>query len=569
MLIMAILIDRCPDFRPQQLWAFLFFASLVGASSAASQSLLDSVVGKAMQTISEQALQKHIKFLGSDLLEGRGTGTRGGEIAARYIAGELTKLGLKPIEDDNSYFQFILMHGSRPLPSSELQIVSQGKTHQLAIGKDYLLYHSGAQTFVPKPAPLVFVGYGISAPEFDYNDYQALNVEGKIVVFLSGEPASSDHSYFDGSAPTIYSIPEAKQRHAIARGAVGSIMIPTPRDQQGRDWQYWANEFAFEDITLFYSVTGNLNVVMNPAMAQILFEDATYSLRQVFEMDETNNLRSFSLPVAASFQGHFQQRDFLAANVIGLWEGKDPELKYSYLLVSAHYDHLGIGPAVKGDSIYNGVFDNAAGVAAVLEMVGAFTALPERPKRSIIFLFVTGEEKGLLGSTYYVDHPAVSLYKTIANVNVDGLAMFDTFDDVVGVGAELSTLSEYLQQVAQELGLRVSSVPTPFSSSAAFTRSDQIAFARAGVPSLLVMEGSSYRHLSSEEGLKRMIEWGQRYYHTPFDDLDQLINFEAALQHCQMLFAFCHTLVNSDTAPQWKSGTPYINARLSSIAEKR
>ncbi|MDZ7343166.1 MAG: M20/M25/M40 family metallo-hydrolase [candidate division KSB1 bacterium] len=519
--------------------------------------------------IEAKRLIRHIEFLGSDSLEGRGTGTRGGEIAANYLAGEMAALGLKPIGDDSSYFQFIPMHGSRPLPSSEFEIVLPNKTHQLELGKDYLLYHSGAQTFIPKPVPLVFAGYGISATEFDYNDYQTLNVEGKIVVFFSGEPPSSHRSYFDGPTPTIHAVPEIKHRHAIARGALGTIMIPTPREKQGRDWQFWVNEFAFEDITLFYSVTTNFNVLLNPATAEILFADTPYSLRQLFEMDETNDLRSFPLAGAAAFRGHFRQRDFLASNVIGLWEGSDPLLKDSYVIVSAHYDHLGIGPAVQGDSIYNGVFDNAAGVAAVLEIARAFVALPKRPQRSVIFLFVTGEEKGLLGSTYYVDHPVVPLYKTIANLNVDGLAMFDTFNDVVGVGAELSTLGEHLQRVAHQLGLGVSPVPTPFSGSAAFARSDQMAFARGGVPSLLIMEGINYRHTSPEDGLNRMIEWGRRFYHSPFDDLSQPINFTAAVQHCQILFALCLSLANADVEPQWKTGTPYINVRLRSLAEKR
>jgi Zn-dependent M28 family amino/carboxypeptidase len=286
-------------------------------------------------------------------------------------------------------------------------------------------------------------------------------------------------------------------------------------------------------------------------------------------MERTNNLRSFSLPASASFRGSFQQRDFLAANVIGLLEGSDPELKHTYVIVSAHYDHLGIGPAVAGDSIYNGVFDNAAGVAATLEMAAAFAGLPEKPKRSLLFLFVTGEEKGLLGSTYYVDHPMVPLHRTIANVNIDGLAMFDTFDDIVGVGAELSTLGESLQHAAGELNLSVSPVPAPFAEAASFGRSDQIAFARGGIPAILIMEGVKYRNTPAGEGLQRMIAWGRRIYHTPFDDLQQPMNLQAAQQHAQILFAFCHHLANLDAAPEWKKGSPYLNARLQSLAEQR
>jgi len=550
-------------------------AFLVVTPTLAQSQHLNASVHEAIKSISGNSLYQHLTFLGSDSLAGRGTGTRGGEIAAAYIAEELARLNIQPAGDDHSYYQQIPMHGSRPLPGSNFQIISKRGEKRLELGKDYLLYNTGAQTFVPKPVPLVFVGYGIVAPEYDHNDYQALNVVGKIVVFLSGEPASNEPSYFAGSQPTFYSFPETKQKMALARGAVGSIMIPTPRQEAGRDWQAWLNEFAFEDVSLFYSVTGNLSVVVNPETANLLFEEAPYSLKQIFNMEAANNLRSFQLAVSASFRGSFQQRDFLSPNAVGLLHGSDAQLKDSYVIISAHYDHLGVGPAqrpfraVEPDSIYNGVFDNAAGVAAVLEIARVLAALPEKPKRSVLFLFLTGEEKGLLGSSYYVDHPVVPLYKTIANLNVDGLAMFDTFNDVVGVGAELSTLGNLLEQIAGELGLRVAPIPAPFPSLVSFARSDQITFAKAGVPALLVMEGPDYRHTSHEAGLQRLIKWGQEIYHTPFDDLRQPINLTAAEQHTQVLFALCFALANIDYVPQWKKGVPYLAARLQAIAEKR
>lgn len=532
---------------------------------------LDDVARIAMANISGDSLYRHLLFLGSDSLAGRGTGTPGGELAANYLAQQLQRFGLLPVGEDHSYKQQIPLHASKPLAGSKFQLVSKAGVTNLVLGRDYLLYNTGAQTFIPKPAPLVFVGYGITAPEYDYNDYQAINVIGKIVVFLSGEPEANDLSYFEGERQTIYAIPEVKQRIALSRGAVGSIMIPSPRDLSGagRNWQYWQEQFAFEDISLVYSAAGNLSVVMNPAAALALFEGGPHSLAEVFAMDRMNSVRSFALPVSASFRGSFQQRDFLAANVIGMLEGSDPELKHTHAIVSAHYDHLGIGPAVTGDSIYNGVFDNAVGVAATLEMARTFAKLPVKPQRSLLFLFLTGEEKGLLGSTYYVDHPVVPLHRTVANLNIDGLAMFDTFDDIVGVGAELSTLGELLHEVAKELQFSVSPVPAPFAEASAFGRSDQIAFARGGIPAILIMEGTKYRNMPSGEGMQRIIDWGRRTYHTPFDDLNQPINLQAAQQHAQILFAFCYRLANLEAAPEWKKGTPYLNIRLQSLAEQR
>lgn len=542
---------------------------LSGLRPAAAQSSAANDAAAVRASISAERIYRHLAVLGSDSLAGRGTGTLGGDMAAAYLAQQFQSIGLLPVGDDSSYFQQIPMHASKPLPGSKFRLITKSGPVDLVLGADYLLYNAGAQTFIPKPVPLVFVGYGIIAPEYDYNDYQTLNVVGKIVVFLSGEPHAHDLSYFEGEAETVHALPEVKQKVAFSRGAVGSIMIPSLRHPFGCDWQYWLDQFAFEDISLFYSATGNLSVVMNPVAAGRLFEGAAYTLSEVMAMERANAMRSFGLQVSASFRGSFQQRDFLAANVIGLLPGSDPKLRDTYVLISAHYDHLGVGPAVAGDSIYNGVFDNAAGVASVLEIARAFTGLAEMPRRSLLFLLVTGEEKGLLGSTYYIDHPVKPLYRTIANLNVDGLAMFDTFTDIVGVGAELSTLGELLAQLAGELNLEVSSIPAPFADIAAFNRSDQAAFARGGIPALLIMEGLHYHNTPAAAGLQRMLEWGRHFYHSPFDDLHQPMNLAAAAQHTQILFAFCHRLANLQDEPKWKKGTPYLNARLQSLAEKR
>jgi hypothetical protein len=524
---------------------------------------------KRINIISADSIRKHVEFLGHDSLQGRSTGSRGERIAAQYIASYLQKYQITPIGDQASYFQSIPMHGSFPLPESQLKIFYDDKEYLLQLGKDYLLYKSGAQTFIPQPVPLVFVGYGIIAPEFDYNDYQAIDVEGKVVVFLSGEPPSNDSLYFNGNDPTIYSYAESKRRLAISRGAIGSILIPLPHESRHQDWQRNVQEFAFEDITLAYSVTGNLSVLMNPDAAKILFERAPFSLNQVYEMDRTGIVHSFELNMNLSFKGIFIEREFFASNVIGMYEGANRKPEDSYLIVSAHYDHLGIGQRVEGDSIYNGVLDNAIGVAVAMEIARAFSMLPQRPLHSIIFLFLTGEEKGLLGSTYYLDHPIMPLYKTIANLNIDGIAVNDQFNDVVGIGAELSTLGDYLKKVADQFNLKVAQIASQFLATESFARSDQIAFARAGVPSILISEGLDYKNMSQEQALQKVIEWYDHIYHTPFDDLNQPINYEAARQHCQLLFVFCYSLANSTTPPKWRTGTPFINERFRTIAEKR
>jgi hypothetical protein len=519
--------------------------------------------------ISLESIKRHVQVLGSDEFQGRRTGTPGGEKAARYISDQMESIGLRPMGDDGGFFQWIPMHGSIPQPDSELAIFVGDDVHRYQLNRDYLLYKSGDQTFIPNPIPLVFVGYGITAPEYDYDDYQSLNVEGKIVVFLSGEPASDDSGFFEGREPTVYAYPESKQRIAISHGAYGSILIHCVREEETRPWRELTREFAFEDISLAYSVSSNLNLIMNARAAAKLFSESPFDLSQVLEMEKRLTLRSFPLKTKLRFRGQSTDREFSAANLVGMIPKRDAKSDDSCILISAHYDHLGIGPPVSGDSIYNGVMDNAIGVAALLEIARALINAPAPKERSIIFLFTTGEEEGLLGSTYYTHHPVIPLYKTVAGINIDGMAMFDRFKNVIGIGAELSTLGEHLKQVAIELGYYVSPVPIEFSASRSYLRADQIAFAQAGIPSILIAEGLDGFNLRPPEMKQKMIHWMRTVYHSPFDDLEQAINYEAVIQHSRFIASFCQSLADSSYEIKWKPGTPYINIRLRSIAERR
>jgi hypothetical protein len=545
----------------------LFIVCIHPSLSIAAQKI--SAAAKISQIISLDSIKRHLQILGSDSLEGRRTGTPGGEKAAGYIGRQLQLIGLSPMGEDDSFYQWIPMHGSIPQPTSNLEIFVGNRSHRYLLNSDYILYKSGDQTYIPQPVPLVFVGYGIIAPEFDYNDYQSLDVEGKIVVFLSGEPVSDDANFFKGNEKTIYSYPESKHRIAISRGAYGSIMIYGPEDESDLPWVELVKKFAFEDVSLAYSVTSSLSLAMNITAATRLFSGAQFNLKQVLEMEKNLTIRSFPLKTRLRFRGKFLEREFSAPNIAGLLPGNSSKDDDSYILISAHYDHLGIGPSARGDSIYNGVMDNAVGVAALLEIARAMKISPPPQKRSIIFLFTTGEEEGLLGSTYYTDHPLAPLYKTVANINIDGLAMFDCFRNVIGIGTELSTLGEYLRRVAPELGYYVSALPSQLGASESFARSDQIAFAKAGIPAIMIAEGFDGYNLSQTEMLQKMIQWMRSIYHSPFDDLLQPINYEAVLQHCRFLCTFCYALADNPFEVKWNPGTPYINARLRSIAERR
>ncbi|MAT40354.1 MAG: hypothetical protein CL946_12200 [Ectothiorhodospiraceae bacterium] len=553
--------------RSIRLVLYLMLLSLAGP--VFSQQGLNPTLLQPMMSISYDSIRAHLNFLGSDSLAGRAAGTEGERLAAKYLAERLESYGYEPIDRNQDYLQSVPLHGSQPLDGCELLLEIAGGTRTLELWEDYVLYNTGAGTFIPQPVRLVFAGYGIVAPEYDYNDYINLDVAGAIVVFIEGEPPSEDASYFDGPYPTLYSYPEMKQRIALSRGARGSILLPAPKASAPYDWSGVVQDFSFEHVTLMYGVPDNFNAAIRLELAQELFHGAPFTFSDVLAMDTTSTMQSFRLETRLGFRGNFTQRDFVSYNVAGFLPGSDPELNETTVLLTAHYDHLGIGTPVRGDSIYNGVGDNAIGTAVLLELARHWATLDPRPQRSIQVMFVTAEEKGLLGSQYYTAHPLKPLYRTIANINIDGIAMFDEFLSIVGVGADLSTLEDNLERVSRRFNLSMTGIPNLFIAQDAFVRSDQLAYAQAGIPSMLVVEGVDYKNLGREEGLRRMEKWGAERYHTPFDDLSQPINPRAVLQHARFLLALAYDLAVSETEPEWKRGTRYVNARLRSAAEKR
>jgi len=311
------------------------------------------------------------------------------------------------------------------------------------------------------------------------------------------------------------------------------------------------------------------DIIINPNIADILFTGSNFSLDEILQMKLTHKLTTFPLHGKLTFQGKVKQRDFVSPNIIGILEGQEPDLKDSYVLVTAHYDHLGIGPAVKGDSIYNGVSDNAAGVSALLELARVFSAPDIYRKRSVIFALLTCEEFGMLGSEYYIQNPVEPLYKTIANINIDGIASFDNFKSIVVLGKEFSSLSSLVYNVANRQGLRIEEIPKEFRSDNSFAKSDQFNFAKAGIPSALILDGIDFENLKPEEGIKRFLDYSINIYHSPFDDLNQSINFDASMQHIKLLYEVINELVNSEKEPEWNDNSPFKHARILSKAKRK
>lgn len=544
-----------------------FILFLVLSITAVIHAQTDSVDLKLL--ISKDQLIRHLNFLGSDLFEGRAPGTLGGNLAAKYLALEFDKFKLTPKGSDGAFYQNIPLQSKQPIRSSKLKLHLDGETITCSLYEDFLIYGTGSQFYMPDSVELIFVGYGIVAPEFDYNDYQNFDVNNKIVVFVEGEPLSLDSTYFDGNYPTVYSLPEAKQRIALSRGALGTILIPNLSQSQNFNWGKKNIDFSFPIISFAASINSSFDIMINPEIADLLFTGTSKTIENIIEMHNKHKMNAFPLKARLSFYGSFKEESFLSPNIIGMIKGKDPKLSDSYVLISAHYDHLGIGKSVQGDSIYNGVFDNAIGTSALLEIARIISEYNLSSKRSILFLLTTAEEFGLLGSEYYIQNPVVPLYKTIANINIDGIASFDNFKSLVGIGAEYSSLKNDISKIARERNLTIGNIPLIFSMTDAFSQSDQISFAKAGIPSILIYEGMDYENISRDEGIEMMINYIHNIYHTPKDDLSQPINYDAVIQHVELLLGMVLHLANSESEPEWNNGIVYKNARLRSKAEKR
>ncbi len=536
----------------------------VTAAASAQHPDPTTVAGR----VAAAEIRRHTTVLASDAFAGRAPGSRGGELAADYVVRTLQGLGARTVLEDGSLLQQVPLVGSKPLAAAcRLLLSGPGVEEALRLGTDYLLATTGAQTWLPRAVPMVFVGYGIVAPELDYNDYADVDVRGKVVVFLEGEPSSDDTTYFAGDAFTPYAALETKLRIALSRGALGSVLLTTGgRDADAR-WAARQRAYAFEELSLAYDVPHHLAVVLNPKVAPRLFAGAAWNLDQVLTMAAGHTMRSFPLERSLRFEGEFATRTFLAPNIVAAIPGTDPALADDFVVVSAHYDHLGVGPPDdRGDTIYNGAVDNALGVACVLEVARVLSQPEMRPRRSLLLLLTTAEEEGNLGSQYFLDHAPVPPARMTADINVDGLAFQDDFADVVGVGGDLSDLGRTLERTAATLSLEVSRPTEVLVGPEAYGRSDQVVFAEAGVPAILVNEGFTWRHVGRDQAVTRTVAWLATTYHTPADDLDQPLDFDAAARHCGVIAALAHAVAESDREPRWRAGVRYRYERLLSQA---
>jgi len=502
-------------------------------------------------------IKNHSFALADDSMFGRGNGQLGLKIAQKYIIDQLSK---NKIDKNNIIIQSLPVIEINTLENSEFEFINNFGTKKLSLYREYYIHSSGLMSYFPNELDLVFVRYGIFAPEIDYNDYYGINVVGKTVVFFDGVPNELNSNELIAR----YGQLEAKKRIALARGAIACILIPINEIKNNNDWKNLGNDYEKPEYNLPFFTSNILTIILHPELTDLLFNFDKNNLESKNFTYENSQI----LNTKMVFKGRYRDRSFNISNIIYEIKSTNPKYNDEYLVITAHYDHLGVSKPIDNDSIYNGFYDNAIGVSVLLELSKILTEQRDILKRSVLCIFFAGEEIGLLGSRYFTKNPIVPLYKMIANINIDGVAFIDNFKNVIGVGANYSNLKEFLSDIALDNNLFLDTNFNKKEAFDAFYNSDQVAFAYAGVPSILILDGLEYKNVSFEYGINRLIEYIENYYHNPKDDVNLNINWNATLQYSQFLLDFIIKLNNCEKVPEWYNNKFYLE-RLRTRAEKR
>jgi len=521
-------------------------------------------------SISENALRAHIKFLSDDRLEGRGTGAKGGETAALYVAEQFEAMGLKGAGAKGSFWQPVSLVGVKADPKSELRVNGPNRAEAFKFADDFVAF-TGAQTdHVEVNAEMVFVGYGIDAPEQKWNDYKgpAEDYRGKVLVMLVNDPpaTASEPDLFGGRRLTYYGRWTYKYEEAARRGAVGVILLHT-NESAGYPWSVVRTSngsWRFDIARTSGDKTPYLQVRswMTDDAAHRLMQLAGLNLDELRKQAASRDFKPVKLNLTASLNLNSEVKHVEAPNVVAILPGRDPKLRDEYVVFSAHWDHFGIGaPDKTGDTIYNGALDNATGVASVLEIARVLSSLPiaERPKRSMLFLITTGEEQGLIGSEWYSIHPLVPLNKTAADINLDSMNILGPTHDFVPLGAERSSLKQVVDAIARERGLRISPDPRPEQGS--FYRSDHFPFAKVGVPSISLKEGDDYIGHPKGWGEKKFREYNEAHYHQPSDEYRDDWNFQGMIQETDFAMEIGRRVADLPTLPKFNPNDEFAKKK--------
>ena len=507
--------------------------------------------------ITSDNIRAHMKFLASDLMEGRETGSRGYDIAAQYVATQFELEGLHPAGTDG-YFQPVkFMRTTLAEGSAKAGLTSGNNFEPLVFAKDFLTYGGTGAPHEQLDAPVVFAGYGISAPSLDHEDYVDIDVKGKVIAILGGAP-----SRFPTDERAFYSSTRGKVQAAVEKGAVGVIMLRTKSSAERNPWDRMVKGvnspgFSWVDADGLSSNPSALmkgSMVVSKAGADKLFANAPISFEDVLAAAESDTLTSFDLAISVSMERRSNQTWMESANIAGILEGSDPSLKHEYVIYSAHLDHVGVRPSNGEDTIHNGAYDNAAGTAIVLEMIKAMKKA--KPKRSIMFLMVTAEEKGLQGSDFFAQNPTVPKAQIVANINIDMPVLEFQSKDLIAFGGKHTTLITPVERAAEKVGLTLS--PDPWPAMVIFIRSDHFSFVKQGIPAVMLWPGLTATD-PEIDGDKSRKGFMSTHYHRPSDDMSLPFDPAAAEQYARMNYLVGLDVANAKDRPKWQDNNFFGN----------
>jgi Zn-dependent M28 family amino/carboxypeptidase len=534
----------------------LLFASLAFAISAADA---DAQTDNEPSRVTAQEIDAHLRFLASDLLEGRAPATRGGRIAEEYIATQLQAFGVKPGVGDSSYFQRVPIDVVKADPAT-IRVVASGKANaNLRFTDDVVVWAGSATDASSARGELVFIGYGAVAPEYKWDDFKNTDVRGKVLLVLVNDPpaAAAEPNLFGGKAMTYYGRWTYKFEEAERRGAAGMLIVHTT-ERAGYPWHVVVNSWSTEQRLLprDSAATPPIGVRgwITDSAATALLAQAGLNMAQLRRQAESRDFRPVStgITIDASMKNTVQHLS--ANNVVGLVRGIDPKVRDEYVAYSAHWDHFGIGPKVNGDSIYNGAVDNASGVATVLAIAHA-AAEGVKPRRSQLFVFVTAEESGLLGSAWFGQHPTVPASKIIAALNMDVVNVNGRVRDLNVMGDNKSSLGPTLAQLVRAKGIRLS--PDAHPEAGHFYRSDHFSFAKVGIPSISIGPGIDYVGRPAGWGQKQAEDWTAQNYHQPSDEYHSDWDLTGAAQLGDIVYRLGLALGNTRDIPTWNADAEF------------
>ena len=543
-------------------------ATLTAASLAMIRPpLLTEDERVAARGIQESRWRSDVRFLSSDLLEGRAPGTRGEQLAREYVTARFEAIGLEPGAAGASWEQPVELVGVASHAPSELRVSRGTETLGLRLSDDYLAWSNQ-----PEPetriddAEIVFVGYGMVAPEYGWDDFKGVDLRGKLLLVMNNDP-ERDPALFAGKRRLYYGRWDYKFQVAAEKGAAGAILIHTT-PSAGYGWSVVQNSWSGEQLGLASAGGPELKL---KAWAT---EDACRRIARLGGQDldalraraESRDFQPVPLGVRTSLRLRNEVKHRTSANVIGRLAGSDPTLAKEAVVFTAHHDHYGIKPSPSGENeIYNGALDNAAGVATMLAVAEAFASLPERPQRSILFASVTAEEQGLLGSLYLSQHLPLAPGLVAANVNIDGASIWGRTRDVSVIGLGKSSLDEWIRALAEMQGRGV--VPEAYPEKGSYYRSDHLSFARIGVPAAYLEAGTDVRGRPLGWGREQRQAWEDAHYHQPSDDLTPEWEVSGAMEDAQLVFLLGLKVANAPLAPSWRPGDEFEAARKKALAE--